>query len=203
MQPELCLGRISLLSTQKSWFSVLSNASGGILFRSSACHGARWGFSSAQPGACGTTQRRFCKPNGQLKPHGHEQHHLVEAYASRGRLFGMGRGCGGPCVQAGSITQVSVTPTFSLGRCRVLPPVVHASGRVGELQDLFFSFLWEKAPSVQGKELAQELCATKQRCPSLPPPKVLWRPENWFGSGMQHLDQRAKSLSTAIPLVIN
>lgn len=27
-----------------------------------------------------------------------------------------------------------------------------------ELQDLFFSDLWEKAPSVQLKELAQELC---------------------------------------------
>lgn len=172
------------------------------MFRSSVCPGARWGFSSAQPGACGSTQRWLCKPNGRLKPRRHEQHRFAEAYASKGRLFGSSRGCDGPGVQAGSLAQASVIPTFCLGGCSVLPPG-QASSQIGGLQDLFSTDLWEKAPSVQVKELAQELRATYEQCSSVPPPEMLWRQEGWCGSGVQHLDQRAKSLSTGVLPVIN
>lgn len=41
----------------------------------------------------------------------------------------------------------------------LLPPAGQASRQIGESRALVFSDLWEKAPSVQVKELAQEPCA--------------------------------------------
>lgn len=119
--------RISLLSTQNSCFSFIINAYSGILFRSSICFGAQWGFSSAQPEVCRSMQLWLCNPNGRLKPHRHEQHCLAGVYASKGQLLGTSRGCEGPCVQAGSFPQASLTPVLSLGGCSVLPFVGQAS----------------------------------------------------------------------------
>lgn len=50
------------------------------------------GGVSAVP-SLGSTKCWLCKPNGQLKPHGLEQHRLVEVSASKRHLFGTDRGC--------------------------------------------------------------------------------------------------------------
>lgn len=78
---------------------------------------------------------------------------------AKGRLFGTSKSCAGPCIQASNLAQASATATFSSGDCRVLPPVGQVSSQIGELQDLFFGDLWERAPSVRVEELAQESCA--------------------------------------------
>lgn len=123
LQPELSTWKnYILLSTQKSWFSVPVNANGGILFTSSIRCGARWGLAVPSLGCVGTLSLALAlQTKCVIKPHGQEQHHLTEVCAGEGQLLGTSRGCDAPCMQAGSLTQASMTSTSSSGGCRVFP----------------------------------------------------------------------------------
>lgn len=55
------------------------------------------GGVSAVPSLGHVEARRWlCKLNGQIKPHGHEQHRLEKAYESQGCLLETIRGYGDP-----------------------------------------------------------------------------------------------------------
>lgn len=184
---ERCKGCDRLPGLQKSWFSVPITANGGILFTSSVCRGARRGL--AVPAwdvwellALALQTKCVTKPHGQEPCRG-----LCKRRAAlwdQQRLWWP--------LHAGWLPHPSICD-LSI-QFRSLQGVPKQTTRWDSCRISFFSDLWERASSVLGRELVPVLLIVI--IPSVLPPEMLWRAEDWFGYGTQCLGERTESLST-------